>query len=63
VKVVKDSASLWPKIITAISSIGAALCGVSLTHHFTRRREERTAAAKLESGRLYISTGLVFLLE
>lgn len=63
VKVVKDSASLWPQIITAVSSIGAALGGVGLTHHFTRKREERTAAAKLESERLYISTGLVFLLE
>lgn len=63
VKVVKDNASLWPQIITAVSSVGAALGGVSLTHHYTRKREERTAAAKLESERLYISTGLVFLLE
>lgn len=63
VKVVKDSASLWPQIITAVSSAGAALGGVCLTHHFTRRREERAAAAKLESERLYISTELVFLLE
>ncbi|VUS45351.1 hypothetical protein SB6423_04919 [Klebsiella pasteurii] len=63
VKVVKDSASLWPQIITAVSSISAALGGVSLTHHYTRKREERAAAAKLESERLYISTGLVFLLE
>lgn len=36
VKVVKDSASLWLQIITAVSSIGAALGGVGLTHHFTR---------------------------
>jgi len=63
VKIVKDSASLWPQIITAVSSAGAALGGVCLTHHFTRRREERATAAKLESERLYISTGLVFLLE
>lgn len=35
VKVVKDSASLWPQIITAVSSVGAALGGVSLTHHYT----------------------------
>lgn len=46
-----------------VSSISAALGGVSLTHHYTRKREERAAAAKLESERLYISTGLVFLLE
>ncbi|EHP6371305.1 hypothetical protein ABVS56_004589, partial [Escherichia coli] len=44
VKVVKDSASLWPQIVTAISSAGAALVGVALTHRFTRRREEATAA-------------------
>lgn len=37
--------------------------GVSLTHHFTRRREERAAAAKLESERLFITTELVLMLE
>lgn len=63
VKVVKDSTSLWPQIITAVSSIGAALGGVSLTHHYTRKREERAAAAKRDSERLYIATELVFLLE
>ncbi|WP_312691163.1 hypothetical protein [Kosakonia sp.] len=63
VKVVKDSASLWPQIITAVSSAGAALGGVCLTHHFTRRREERTAADKAAAERLYIVTELVFLLE
>lgn len=63
VKVVKDSASLWPQIITAVSSIGAALGGVSLTHHFTRRREERATAAQQASERLFIATELVFLLE
>ncbi|WP_227658079.1 hypothetical protein [Enterobacter cancerogenus] len=63
VKVVKDSTSLWPQIITAVSSIGAALGGVSLTHHFTRKREERAAAAKQSSERLFIATELVFLLE
>lgn len=63
VKVVKDSASLWPQIITAVSSAGAALCGVYLAHYFTRRREERAAAVKLVSERLFIATELVFLLE
>lgn len=63
VKVVKDSASLWPQIITAVSSIGAALGGVSLTHHYTRRREERNVADKAAAERLYIVTELVFLLE
>ena len=63
VKVVKDSASLWPQIITAVSSAGAALGGVYLAHYFTRRREERAAAVKLASERLFIATELVFLLE
>lgn len=63
VKVVKDSASLWPQIITAVSSIGAALGGVSLTHHYTRKREDRAAAVKLANERLFIATELVFLLE
>lgn len=63
VKVVKDSASLWPQIITAVSSIGAALGGVGLTHHFTSKREERAAAAVQDSERLFIATELVFQLE
>ncbi|ECH4533797.1 hypothetical protein FRI63_08300 [Salmonella enterica] len=36
---------------------------MGLTHHFTRKREERAAAAKQASERLYIATELVFLLE
>ena len=63
VKVVKDSASLGPQIITAVSTIASAVGAVFLTHHFTLRREERTAAAKLASERLYISTELVFYLS
>ncbi|WP_285142999.1 hypothetical protein [Serratia ureilytica] len=63
VKIVKDSASLAPQIITAVASIGAALGGVGLTHHFTRKREEKAAAAKQASERLYIAMELVFLLE
>lgn len=63
VKVVKDSASLWPQIITSVSSIAAAVGAVFLTHHFTLKREKRMAASKQESERLYISTELVFLLE
>ncbi|HDG0630733.1 TPA: hypothetical protein PFA69_004885 [Serratia marcescens] len=63
VKIVKDSASLWPQIITAVSSTGAALGGVYLAHYFTRQREERAAAAKQASERLFIATELVFLLE
>lgn len=63
VKVVEESASLWPQIITAVSTISAALGGVCLTHHFTHKREERAALAKLESERLFIATELVFLLE
>jgi hypothetical protein len=63
VKVVKDSASLWPQIITAVSSAGAALGGVCLAHRFTRRREIQAAADKAAAERLYITTELVFLLE
>ena len=63
VKVVKDSASLWPQIITAVSSIGAALGGVHLTHHYARSREEKAAAAKREAELYFISTELVFRLE
>lgn len=63
VKVVKDSASLWPQIITAVSSAGAALGGVALTHHFTRRRDEAAAMRKRNEERLFITTELVFLLE
>lgn len=63
VKVVKDSASLWPQIITAVSSIGGAILGVSLTHRFAREREDHAVNAKRESERLYIATELVFLLE
>ncbi|EEG9642982.1 hypothetical protein GNN13_04220 [Salmonella enterica] len=63
VKVVKDSASLWPQIITAVSSAGAALGGVCLTHRFTRRREERATADKASAERLYLATELAFLLE
>ncbi|MBH3259199.1 hypothetical protein I5P78_22605 [Serratia marcescens] len=63
VKIVKDSPGLWPQIITAVSSAGAALFGVYLAHYFARRREERAAAVKLASERLFIATELVFLLE
>jgi hypothetical protein len=63
VKVVKDSASLWPQIVTAVSSIGAALGGVSLAHHYTRGREEKAASTKREAELYFISTELVFRLE
>jgi hypothetical protein len=36
---------------------------VGLTHHFTRKREEKAAEAKQATERLFISTELVFLLE
>lgn len=63
VKVVKDSASLWPQIITAVSSAGAALFGVGMTHHFTRRREKDAADRKRQEERRFIATELVFQLE
>jgi len=63
VKVVKDSVSLWPQIITAVSSAGAAFGGVWYAQWRITQREKETAAAKLASERLFIATELVFILE
>ncbi|HHH6298422.1 TPA: hypothetical protein ACP2RM_003654 [Escherichia coli] len=63
VKVVKDSADLWPQIITAGLTAGATLAGVWYGQWRTTEREKVTAAAKLASERLFIATELVFLLE
>lgn len=63
VKVAKDSVSLWPQIITAVSTIAAALGGVSLTHRFTRKREQAAAERKIAADRYFIATELVFKLE
>ncbi|MGE6304563.1 hypothetical protein [Serratia liquefaciens] len=63
VKIVKDSAGLWPQIITAVASIGGVLSGVSLTHHYTRKREEAAAERKMAAERYFIATELVFKLE
>ncbi|ENO0839134.1 hypothetical protein ACY3VL_004106 [Enterobacter hormaechei] len=63
VKVVKDSASLWPQIITAVSSASAALVGVWHGQWRITRREKEAVAAKLASERLFIATELIFMLE
>lgn len=63
VKVVKDSASLWPQIITAVSSASAAFGGVWYGQKLITQREKDAAAAKLASERLFIATELVFMLE
>ena len=63
VKVVKDSASLWPQIITGVLSAGAAFGGVWYGQWRITQREKEAAAAKLASERLFIATELVFLLE
>lgn len=63
VKVVKESASLWPQIITAVSSIGAAFGGVWYGQWRVTRREKEAAAEKKASEALFISTELVFMLE
>lgn len=63
VKVVKDSASLWPQIITAVTSAGAAFGGVWYGQWRITQREKESAAAKLASERLFIATELVFILE
>lgn len=63
VKVVKDNASLWPQIITGLSSAGAAIGGVWYGQWRITQREKEAAAAKLTSERLFIATELVFILE
>jgi hypothetical protein len=63
VKVVKDSASLWPQIITAVSSAGAAFGGVWYGQWRTTQREKEAAAEKLASERYFIGTELICLLE
>ncbi|HEJ7033284.1 TPA: hypothetical protein ACKQDJ_004730 [Serratia marcescens] len=63
VKIVKDSPGLWPQIITAVSTIVAAVGSVSLTHRFTRKREQAAAEQKIAGERYFIATELVFLLE
>ena len=63
VKVVKDSASLWPQIITAVTSAGAAFGGVWYGQWRITQREKEAATAKLASERLFIATELVFILE
>lgn len=59
VKVVKDSASLWPQIFTA----GAAFGGVWFGQWLITQREAKATAGKRDEECLYISTELVFLLE
>ena len=56
----EDSASLGPQIITAVSTIASAVGAVFFTTTSHSDVRERTAAAKLASERLYISTELVF---
>ncbi|RRU14416.1 hypothetical protein EGJ31_23010 [Serratia marcescens] len=63
VKIVKDSPGLWPQIITAVSSAGAAFGGVWYGQWRITQREKEAAAAKLASERLFIATELVFKLE
>lgn len=63
VKIVKDSPGLWPQNITAVSTITAALGAVSLTHRFTRKREQAAAEQKIAADRYFIATELVFKLE
>ena len=63
VKVVKDSVSLWPQIITAVLSAGAAFGGVWYGQWRITQREKEAATAKLASERLFIATELVFILE
>ncbi|ELC6355182.1 hypothetical protein Q8V91_004493 [Enterobacter hormaechei] len=59
VKVVKDSASLWPQILTAVAAFG----GVWYGQRLITQREAKVAAAKREAELYFISTELVFRLE
>ncbi|MGQ6475378.1 hypothetical protein ACUNE3_19915 [Serratia sp. IR-2025] len=63
VKIVKDSPGLWPQIITAVSTIIAAVGTVNLNHRFTLKREQAVAERKLAGERYFIATELVFKLE
>lgn len=63
VKIVKDSPGLWPQIITAVSTIIAAVGTVNLNHRFTLKREQAAAERKLAGERYFIATELVFKLE
>lgn len=63
VKIVKDSPNLWPQIITAVSTIIAAVGTVNLNHRFTLKREQAAAERKLAGERYFIATELVFKLE
>ncbi|EFH2567353.1 hypothetical protein GWZ87_23195 [Escherichia coli] len=47
VKVVKDSASLWPQIITAVLSAGTAFGGVWYGQWRIAQREEEAATANV----------------
>ncbi|EEL5035388.1 hypothetical protein DIW91_23655 [Salmonella enterica subsp. enterica serovar Kentucky] len=60
VKVVKDSASLWPQIITAVLSAGTAFGGVWYGQWRITQREEEAATAKLVSERLFYCHGAGF---
>lgn len=67
VQVINQGPGIWGNVvtglITGLLTGGITLAGIWLTHHFTLKREERTAATKLASERLFIATELVFLLE
>lgn len=59
VKVVKDSASLWPQVLTAAAAFG----GVWYGQWLVTQREKKAATEKLAIERLFIATELVILLE
>ncbi|MGM8715002.1 hypothetical protein [Enterobacter hormaechei] len=59
VKVVKDSASLWPQIFTAAAAFG----GVWYGQWLITQREKGAAEAKQARERLFIGTELICLLE
>ena len=63
VKVVKDSASLWPQIITAVLPAGAAFGGVWYGQWRITQREKKVAERKRESDRAFIGAQLIVRLR
>lgn len=60
---IREIAGLLPQLLTAVTTAGAALGGVCLTHHLTYWREQRAAAEKRTREFHSIATELIFILE
>jgi hypothetical protein len=63
VKVVKDSASLWPQILVGVLTAGAAFGSVWHGQKRVAQLKQEAAAAKVTRERLLVASELVFILE